>query len=102
MYSGKAMGADVLGSSFRGGQSRQNNLDITIMQSSSGMNNQSHLSNKPSFQKMVARHLCQKFNQNEVSNDIFEVYQYPILKTQNSNSQGDDKFLLSMNYKLDK
>lgn len=68
------------------------------------MNNQTHLSNKPPFQKMVARHLCQKFNsQNEISNDVFEVYQYPLLKTQNHNSSGsEDKYLLTMNYRVDK
>ena len=53
---------------------RPHNLDITILHSGGGAHNQTHLSNKPAYQKAVARHLCQKFNQNEISNDIFEVF----------------------------
>ena len=49
----------------------------------------------------MARHICQKLSQNEISNDIFEVYQYPILKTQNvSYTGGEDPHLLALNFKV--
>lgn len=69
-----------LGLEKQSSTNRSTNIEKSLPNSNM-YNNQTHLSNKPPFQKGVARHICQKFNQNEVSNDIYEVYQYPILKT---------------------
>ena len=46
-----------------------------------GINTQSNFQNKSQYQNGIAKHVCQKFSQNEISNDIFEIFQYPILKS---------------------